>query len=56
MRKGHTFEESAAYEEAKARWEAEYSRQMGDETPRSNRSGIPIKPLYGPDDLNGGLN
>ena len=45
-----SFEQSAAYAEAKARWEADYNAQSGNEAPRRNRSGITIKPVYGPDD------
>jgi methylmalonyl-CoA mutase N-terminal domain/subunit len=56
MSAGPTFEQSAAYRAAKARWEAEYNQQMGNEAPRSNRSGIRIKPLHGPDDWNGDRN
>jgi methylmalonyl-CoA mutase N-terminal domain/subunit len=45
-----SFEQSAAYAEAKARWQADYNAQSGNEAPRRNRSGITIKPVYGPDD------
>ncbi|HJM50945.1 MAG TPA: acyl-CoA mutase large subunit family protein [Alphaproteobacteria bacterium] len=38
-------------ENARERWQREYHSQAGDE-PRQNRSGIEIKPLYGPDDRN----
>ncbi len=33
-----------------SRWEADYRAQLGAEPPRSNRSGITVKPLYTPDD------
>ena len=47
-----SFEKSPEYTAAKARWEADYNAQLGDEAPRLNRSGIKIKPVYGPDDWN----
>jgi methylmalonyl-CoA mutase, N-terminal domain len=31
-------------------WEQEYRASMGEERPVENVSGIPIKPLYGPED------
>jgi methylmalonyl-CoA mutase, N-terminal domain len=48
------FEESAEYAKARRQWEADYKQQLGDEEPRRNRSGIEIKPLYGPSDWDGG--
>ena len=51
---GHQkFEESSEYAKARLRWEAAYKEQLGDDPPRLNRSGIEIKPLYGPEDWNG---
>ncbi len=35
-------------ERGEAAWQADYDRQIGSETPRRNRSGIEIDPLYGP--------
>ena len=40
------------YEIAKRRWEAEYATQIKGDDQRANRSGIPLKPLYGPEDWN----
>jgi methylmalonyl-CoA mutase N-terminal domain/subunit len=41
----------ASTEEANVRWEAEYAAQIGADRPVHNRSGIPVKPLYTPLDL-----
>jgi methylmalonyl-CoA mutase N-terminal domain/subunit len=38
------------YESAQRRWEDEYATQIKGEDRRCNRSGIPLKPLYGPGD------
>jgi methylmalonyl-CoA mutase N-terminal domain/subunit len=35
---------------AEASWKRDYAKQTGEERPRRNRSGIAIKPLYGPED------
>ena len=42
-----------AYTAARQRWQADYDGQLGAERPRTNRSGIEIRPLYGPDDWRG---
>ena len=41
----------ASTEEAQVRWAAEYASQIGAEAPVHNRSGIPVKPLYTPLDV-----
>lgn len=41
---------SEDYENARRRWAAEAAGFLGEEVPRLNRSGIPIKAVYGPDD------
>ncbi|MEM9710569.1 MAG: acyl-CoA mutase large subunit family protein [Actinomycetota bacterium] len=41
------------FEAAKQRWEDAYERQLPMERAIRNRSGIEIKPLYGPDDWDG---
>ncbi|MDX1434183.1 MAG: acyl-CoA mutase large subunit family protein, partial [Gammaproteobacteria bacterium] len=41
------------FEAAKARWQDGYSRQMGEEKIRRNRSGIEVRPLYTPSDWGG---
>ncbi|MEM7271814.1 MAG: acyl-CoA mutase large subunit family protein [Actinomycetota bacterium] len=38
---------------AKDRWEQAYDRQMDERTTIRNRSGIEVKPIYGPDDWDG---
>ncbi len=38
---------------ARAEWRQAYESQVPGEDARSNRSGIPIKPIYGPDDWDG---
>lgn len=38
------------HEAARAAWAAEFAAQAGDAGPRVNRSGIPLKALYGPED------
>jgi methylmalonyl-CoA mutase N-terminal domain/subunit len=38
-------------DDAAARWESEYAAQIGTDRPVTNRSGIPVKPLYTPRDL-----
>jgi methylmalonyl-CoA mutase N-terminal domain/subunit len=43
-------ERSADYDRARAAWASAYDRQMPSEPPRNNRSGIEVKPLYGPED------
>ena len=40
-----------SYDEARADWEREYEAQIGPAAPRSNRSGVEVRPLYGPDDF-----
>jgi len=42
------------YDKAKADWQAGYLAGMGDEKKRMNRSGIEVKPLYGPEDWDAG--
>ncbi len=37
---------------AKRDWQAAYDQAVGEERQRHNRSGIPVKPLYGPEDWN----
>ena len=41
----------ASTDEAQVRWAAEYAAQIGPDTPVHNRSGIPIRPLYTPLDV-----
>jgi methylmalonyl-CoA mutase N-terminal domain/subunit len=41
----------ASTEEALIRWESDYAGQIGDDKPVHNRSGITIKPLYTPLDV-----
>jgi len=41
----------ATTKDAQVRWEAEYAAQIGADPPVHNRSGIPIKPLYTPLDV-----
>ena len=41
----------ASTDEAQVRWAADYAAQIGDDKPIHNRSGIPIKPLYTPLDV-----
>ena len=38
---------------AREEWEREYRVRMGEDDERRNRSGIAVKPLYGPDDWDG---
>lgn len=38
---------------ARAEWSQEYAGQVAGDKPRTNRSGIEINPLYGPDDWDG---
>lgn len=40
-------------EAARLQWEQEYATQVPPGAPRVNRSGVPIKPLYGPQDWDG---
>ena len=40
-------------EAARAEWAAQYEAQVGGEAPRVNRSGVALKPLYGPEDWDG---
>ena len=41
------------FEQARDEWRSQYSRQMRDEKPVRNRSGIEIQPLYSPSDCSG---
>ncbi len=41
----------ATIEDARVRWEAEYAAQIGEDSTVTNRSGIAIKPLYTPLDV-----
>ncbi len=41
------------FDAGKERWEEAYTRQLGESRPIRNRSGIEIKPMYGPDDWDG---
>jgi methylmalonyl-CoA mutase N-terminal domain/subunit len=41
------------FEQAQGEWRSQYSRQMGDEKPIRNRSGIDIQSLYSPRDWSG---
>ncbi|WP_375786882.1 methylmalonyl-CoA mutase [Bradyrhizobium sp. Pha-3] len=41
------------FEQAQGEWQAQYSRQIGDEKAIRNRSGIDIQPLYSPRDWTG---
>lgn len=41
----------ASLDDARVRWEAEYAAQIGVDKPVHNRSGVPIKPLYTPQDV-----
>ena len=41
----------ASIEEAQVRWQSQYDAQIGDDAPVHNRSGIPIRPLYTPLDI-----
>ena len=41
----------ASTDEAQVRWAAEYAAQIGIDVPVHNRSGIPVKPLYTPLDV-----
>ena len=41
----------ASTEEAQVRWAAEYASQIGVDKPVHNRSGIPVRPLYTPLDV-----
>ena len=41
----------ATTEDAQVRWETEYAAQIGDDKAVHNRSGIPVKPLYTPLDV-----
>ena len=38
------------HQDAEARWQVAYDRQLPDDTNRQNRSGIEIRPIYTPDD------
>ncbi len=42
------------FDGAKARWQADYDNQLPNDATRKNRSGIEIKPIYTPDDWDGG--
>ncbi|MCK9284033.1 MAG: acyl-CoA mutase large subunit family protein [Rhodocyclaceae bacterium] len=48
--KTETTPAAPGYREAKRRWETEYRPQVKGDDVRRNRSGIELKPLYGPDD------
>jgi len=39
-----------SYDDAKRRWHDAYLKQVPKDDQRRNRSGIPVKPVYGPDD------
>ncbi|MGN6770439.1 MAG: acyl-CoA mutase large subunit family protein [Rhizobiaceae bacterium] len=41
------------FDKAFGEWRAEYNRQIGEDRPVRNRSGIPVQPLYTPRDWNG---
>ena len=41
------------FEQARGEWRSQYSRQMGEERPVRNRSGIEIQPLYSASDWSG---
>ena len=41
------------FEQAQGEWRSQYSRQMGEERPVRNRSGIEIQPLYSASDSSG---
>ena len=41
------------FDDARARWQAEYAAGIGNDRPRVNRSGISVKPLYTPGDWDG---
>ena len=41
------------FEQAQGEWRSQYSRQMGEERPVRNRSGIEIQPLYSASDWSG---
>ncbi|MCC8966255.1 acyl-CoA mutase large subunit family protein [Bradyrhizobium sp. Pear76] len=41
------------FEQAQGEWRSQYSRQIGDEKPVRNRSGIEVQPLYSPRDWSG---
>jgi hypothetical protein len=41
------------FEQARGEWRSQYSRQMGEERPVRNRSGIEIQPLYSASDSSG---
>ena len=41
------------FEQAQGQWRSQYSRQMGEERPVRNRSGIEIQPLYSASDSSG---
>jgi methylmalonyl-CoA mutase N-terminal domain/subunit len=45
--------EVSAFDRSAARWREEYSRLAPDDAAIRNRSGIEVKPLYGPDDWSG---
>lgn len=53
MTKNPECDKCRAQADAGRRWQAEYDSQLKDERLRTNRSGIEIKPLYGPDDRSG---
>jgi methylmalonyl-CoA mutase N-terminal domain/subunit len=41
------------FEQARGEWRSQYSRQMGEEKPVRNRSGVEIQPLYSASDWSG---
>jgi methylmalonyl-CoA mutase N-terminal domain/subunit len=41
----------ASLDDAHVRWRAEYDAQIGNDKPVHNRSGVPVKPLYTPRDV-----
>jgi methylmalonyl-CoA mutase N-terminal domain/subunit len=45
--------DNSGFDAAKARWQQEYDASLPNDAKRGNRSGIEIKPIYGPDDWSG---
>lgn len=46
-------DKTPGFDDAKARWQAEYEKALPADATRRNRSGIEIKPIYTPDDWDG---
>ena len=42
-------QQTTGYERAQTKWQDDYRRDIGDGPAVNNRSGVPIKPLYGPE-------